>query len=194
MHRFLQNIIDNNSSSELNPHTSISNADNVPHTKPIRPILVIGKIYASWCGHCITLEPKWEVVEESLNKHFPITSELLIHNVEESDMNDEKKGLGILQMYVTNADEKVDLQGGFPTIYKIVNGKVTYYDGPREVVPMTKWALQGLPRHSIKRNWSKKSMSKYNSKSKSKSKSNLKSKSKKLRKNYKSIGRKTRRQ
>jgi hypothetical protein len=33
------------------------------------------------------------------------------------------------------------VQGGFPTIFKIYRGALSYYNGPRETKPMMDWAM-----------------------------------------------------
>ena len=37
-------------------------------------------------------------------------------------------------MYLAHSDKKLELQGGFPTIFKIVGGQLSYYNGTPEGV------------------------------------------------------------
>jgi thiol-disulfide isomerase/thioredoxin len=91
------------------------------HQTGKKPTLVLGKIYAEWCGHCKVLEPKWTIIEREIPKRFPPGSKPLVYKVEESNMSDENVGLATLKQYLANPDENVELQGGYPTIFKIVN-------------------------------------------------------------------------
>uniref|UniRef100_A0A6C0D5L0 Thioredoxin domain-containing protein n=1 Tax=viral metagenome TaxID=1070528 RepID=A0A6C0D5L0_9ZZZZ len=123
---------------------------NVPSTPkptaivPHKNTFVIGKIYADWCGHCTALAPKWNKLTKLLRKKIP-KRQLIISSIESENVDN---GLSTLnQTYLSNSDEKVAVQGGYPTIFKVVNNTIYYYEGPRELAPMLKWALTGVPRY-----------------------------------------------
>jgi thiol-disulfide isomerase/thioredoxin len=108
---------------------------------------VVGKIYATWCGHCVALEPKWKKLTQQLRKNVPKKRNLVIAEIESENMD---AGLAALNAtHLPNSDKKVELNGGYPTIFKIMDGKVTYYEGPREVKPMLKWVLAGIKTKSM---------------------------------------------
>jgi len=110
-------------------------------------VFVVGKIYATWCGHCVALEPKWKKLTRQLRKMVPQKHNLVIAEIESENMD---AGLASLNAtHLPNSDKKVELNGGYPTIFKIVRGTVTYYEGPREVKPMLKWALDGIKTKSM---------------------------------------------
>lgn len=139
MHRFLENIMKKTISKE-NSQPEGGNIKN----KGSAYKLVLGKIYAEWCGHCKILAPKWEIIEKELPKRFPAKSPPLVYKVEESKMDDSSTGLETMKQYLANPSENVELQGGYPTIFKIVNGSLSYYDGPREVGTIISWAMEGI--------------------------------------------------
>jgi thiol-disulfide isomerase/thioredoxin len=133
---------------------------NVPEKKtdkPIQPsnkkyLYVIGKIHANWCGHCIALAPKWRKLMKLIKTKIPKT-QLVISDIESETMDN---ALSILnQKYLSGSNQNVEIQGGYPTIFKIVNGKLHYYEGPREVEPMLKWAMKDKPK-ATKKNRSEK--------------------------------------
>lgn len=147
MHKFLENIMKKTVSIEnSNSNKENNNPEGGKKNKELvsSPKLVLGKIYAEWCGHCKNLAPKWDIIEEELPKRFTAKSKPLVYKVEESKMNDFETGLETLKPYLANPSENVELQGGYPTIFKIVNGKLSYYDGPREVGPIITWAMEGI--------------------------------------------------
>jgi thiol-disulfide isomerase/thioredoxin len=127
----------------------------VPHNNTF----VIGKIYAEWCGHCTALAPKWNKLTKILRKKIP-KRQLIISNIESENV---ETGLSTLnQSYLSNSDEKVAVQDGYPTIFKIVNNKIHYYEGPRELAPMLKWALQGRYQQSKKTHRTRKNKTRKN--------------------------------
>lgn len=142
MHRFLENVMKKSISAE----NSKPEGGDVPakQSDGAVPKLVLGKIYAEWCGHCKILAPKWEIIKKELPKRFPYNSKPLVYKVEESDIDVPVRGLETMQPYLANSSEKVEIQGGYPTIFKIVNGQVSYFDGPREIGPIITWAMEGL--------------------------------------------------
>jgi len=170
MHRFLEKIMNKTISKE----NSQPEGGNSKNDGPL-PKVVLGKIYAEWCGHCKDLAPKWTVVEKELPKRFHPNSKPLVYKVEESKIDDSVVGLETMKPYLANPSENVELQGGYPTIFKIVNGSLSYYDGPREVGPIISWAMMGLRKP-------KKSKSKSKSKSKKNHKGHKNRRSKNTRK------------
>jgi thiol-disulfide isomerase/thioredoxin len=141
MHRLLQRVI-NPAGEKKDAATDNKAKSNTPTSHSV-PVLVIGKIYAEWCGHCKNLKPKWEVLQEKIESRYP-NKQVLVYKVEESDMDNAEKGLDSLTPYLAKGSDKVAVHGGYPTIFKIRDGKVSYYEGPREVDDMMKWALEGM--------------------------------------------------
>lgn len=89
------------------------------------PKIIIGKIYANWCGHCTALKPEWDKMKSEI-KNLPIE----IVEIEES----EKDRLSAFT-------EKYKIQvDGYPTIFKITN-TTEYYHGPPEAEAIKTWAL-----------------------------------------------------
>tara|TARA_B100000123_G_C25658168_1_gene396386 strand:- start:35 stop:403 length:369 start_codon:yes stop_codon:yes gene_type:complete len=107
------------------------------------------KIYANWCGHCIRMAPEWEQMKSLMDTRrnkpeiFEIESQEL-NKLEE--FNNQRK---------TNVTYK-----GFPTIVKVKNGVVSYYNGPRTSQEMFKWAMKGENKKSRMRKSNKKSKKK----------------------------------
>ena len=96
--------------------------------------VTIGKIWARWCPHCITLIPAWDKMKKLVNQNSRVKPDYM--EVEESEL------YKIEQFNQTNPNGTfVDSARGYPTIYKIVGGKVEYYAGERDAVKMAEWAL-----------------------------------------------------
>ena len=94
---------------------------------------VVGKIYSNGCGHCVALEKPWEDLKNSLKEE-----KVVFKDIEASNMDAELKTLN--ETYLAGKTP-VSVQQGFPTIYKIYKGKVSYYDGIREMEPMKSWII-----------------------------------------------------
>jgi len=99
--------------------------------KSSKPV-TIGLVYAKWCGHCQSLKPEWKKLKQVLSsrKNFNI------FELEDSDNNKDAK--------LKSVSKKIDggsIQvNGFPTLFKISNGKVEYYNGERSLDALLKWA------------------------------------------------------
>ena len=90
--------------------------------------IIVGKVYADWCGHCQTLKPKWEQLKEILPKGRVQTIE-----IEETETDKRAE--------FEKKHKKTINVSGYPTIFKIVNNKIEYYSGPREPEDMKRWVL-----------------------------------------------------
>lgn len=105
-----------------------------------KDIIVVGKIYAEWCGHCQNLKPEWTKMKNNL-KNSNVKCEF--REIEETNQDN-----GIQQVndeYLKNSNTKLALQGGYPTIFKIVNGEIKYYNGERNADSLQKWVTSDLP-------------------------------------------------
>lgn len=99
--------------------------------------IIIGKIYSNGCIHCIHLKPIWDEMEKELSKQH---SHFMFKKIEQT--NEELETAEINNTYLQNAPNKLELQGGYPTIFKIVNGKVFYYNGDRSVPGLMEWSMK----------------------------------------------------
>ena len=89
---------------------------------------IVCKIYANWCGHCQDLKPVWAELKNVLSANKNIT----MIEIEESEM---KEKMGALKNI---CKQDIDV-AGFPTIVKICNKKVEYYQGERSVEGLRAW-------------------------------------------------------
>jgi len=88
------------------------------------------KVHANWCPHCINMRPEWNKLKSSLKfkqikpKVFDIEEQQL-HKLE---LLNKKYAL----------QEPVSYKG-FPTIVKVHNGKVEYFEGSRDAKNILSW-------------------------------------------------------
>ena len=116
------------------PHNS--SQSNHKKQKQQQQKQVIGKIYADWCGHCTALIPEWKIMKDNIQNNFP--DKYIFSEIEETNKDTEVAKINKMFVYKSN---KVDVQGGYPTIYKIQNGKVEYYTGARQAPDMESWFI-----------------------------------------------------
>lgn len=93
--------------------------------------IVVGKIYANWCGHCQSMKDEWDVLEEKVDKNVYI-----VLNTEESEIPNRVDEIN--NIYLKNSDEKL-AASGYPTIYRIEQGQLKYYGGDRTADAMYDW-------------------------------------------------------
>ena len=104
--------------------------------------LIVGKVYANWCGHCHHLKPEWKKLKNMIsNKQVRVQ----FIEIEESESAKratfEKKIKASLNV------------SGFPTIFKVQFGKpVEYYTGPRTADAMRTWILSSSTNRKTRRN------------------------------------------
>jgi thiol-disulfide isomerase/thioredoxin len=102
--------------------------------------VLVGKIYAKWCGHCKDLIPKWNEMKRIVKEKYP-NRNIEFEEVEEKDL--EPKLEKINREHLKDKSQKVELQEGYPTIFKISEkGVVRYYGGEREAEKIAEWALK----------------------------------------------------
>ena len=109
--------------------------------------IIIGEIYADWCGHCKSLKPEWNQMKDMIKLNTGRTLknvEFHIHEMGETAENDAMNISLQQQIDAFNAkhfphgDKKVEANG-FPTLFKICRKKIEYYDGPRMAKEMYAW-------------------------------------------------------
>lgn len=98
--------------------------------------IIVGKIYADWCGACKQLIPSWKKMKEELTKEMenpPPKTPRQIYIFEEIESTNQDAQIKKLNnTYLRGSNEKVAIQGGYPTLFKIIKNKLYYYDGARD--------------------------------------------------------------
>lgn len=115
-------------------------------------IVVVGKIYADWCGHCQSLLPEWKKLDENIQQRmakYPNSHTKYVVVAIEQKQQDE--GIrNVNETYLKNTGRTLALQGGFPTLFKITDGTLEYYDGPRTYLEMLRWYMSAPKKHRAK--------------------------------------------
>jgi thioredoxin-like negative regulator of GroEL len=92
-------------------------------------VLIVGKVYANWCGHCQTLKPVWEKLCSSVKND---NTQFVSFEESEHDKRTQFEHSNGVKLSVN----------GYPTIFKISNRNVDYYSGQRSLEDMLKWVSQ----------------------------------------------------
>ena len=99
--------------------------------------IVVGKIYANWCGHCQNMADAWEYMKKDL-----VEQKGGKFVFEEIEQNNENDGINkVNEKYLGKSTTKLSLQGGYPTLFKIKGGVISYFQGDRTFEEMKKWYL-----------------------------------------------------
>jgi len=91
---------------------------------------VVGKLYMNGCVHCDNLVEPWNQMKNKVGGKVEVADD--IEAAQTNELNE------LNNKYKTD----VGMQGGYPTIYKIVGGKVEYYNGERITKELINWALK----------------------------------------------------
>lgn len=113
--------------------------------KPTKNIIV-GKIYADWCGYCQELKPEWAKMKQKIQQNMGRS----LHNVKISfhDMGDTeenaKNNIRVDDLIRTFNEQKgVNVEvNGFPTIFKICRKRIEYYEGEKTAKALYAWVTQ----------------------------------------------------
>ena len=88
------------------------------------------KVHANWCPHCINMRPEWKKLKSSLK----------FKQIKPRVFDIEEQQLHKLELL----NKKYQLQEpvsykGFPTIVKVHNGNVEYFEGSRDAKNILSW-------------------------------------------------------
>lgn len=116
--------------------------------------MVVGKIYADWCGHCKSLNGEWKKLKKmiKLGRGRDLKNSVF-EFVELGDTpKNQEKGITVDYLLENfnanrfpNGDQMLALDGGYPTIFKICNNKLEYYSGNRTANEMFSWFTSKCP-------------------------------------------------
>jgi hypothetical protein len=101
--------------------------------KTSKPHIVVGRIYSDSCGFCVAMKDDWEKMKNKIATK---------KNVEFADIEAQEMDEKLNMLNARDLSEKVAIQGGFPTLFKIRDGKVEYYSGKRSADAMYKWYMK----------------------------------------------------
>ena len=100
--------------------------------------IFVGKLHANWCIHCKSLNPEWAKMKKILSKTKGKYRFVSIEQSKEAhDLERLNKYLGLVE-----DDKKVQMKEGYPTIFKVVDGVVEYYNGPRITQSLVNWVKE----------------------------------------------------
>ena len=99
--------------------------------------ILVGKIYADWCGHCRDLKPKWKQLKKFIASKMKSIPNLHIDFMKVN--GDDKAKMDKLKAKYPKLT--VD---GYPTIFKHNKEKneIEKYNGAHEIEDMMKWIME----------------------------------------------------
>jgi hypothetical protein len=107
--------------------------------KTSKPHIVVGRIYSDSCGFCVAMKDDWEKMKNKIATKMQNAGK---KNVEFADIEAQEMDEKLNMLNARDLSEKVAIQGGFPTLFKIRDGKVEYYSGKRSADAMYKWYMK----------------------------------------------------
>jgi hypothetical protein len=115
-------------------------AKDITHTP--KPKYIIGLVYADWCGHCNALKLKWDnSIVPKLLKHPEFNGHIYEkENSKNGSLFDRSEDKG---RYIFNPDKihKGIEVNYFPTIFKVENERLEYFQGERTEENLYNWAM-----------------------------------------------------
>jgi thiol-disulfide isomerase/thioredoxin len=100
--------------------------------------IFVGRLHANWCVHCKSLAPEWARMRKILSKTKDKYRFVSIEQSKEArDLERLNKYLGLVE-----DEKKVQMKEGYPTIFKVVDGVVEYYNGPRMTQNLVNWVKE----------------------------------------------------
>ena len=100
--------------------------------------IFVGRLHANWCIHCKSLKSEWAKMKKILSKTKGKYKFVSIEQSKEArDLERLNKYLGIVE-----DEKKVQMKEGYPTIFKVVDGVVEYYNGPRMTQNLVNWVKE----------------------------------------------------
>jgi thiol-disulfide isomerase/thioredoxin len=115
--------------SKSTKKTPKSKTSKAKKSLPVQEETVV-LIYANWCPHCQSMKPEWNEMKNLLG---PMVETI---EIEDSDFDKDNK-LRNIENLKLNGD-KIDVNG-YPTMFKIKNGRAEYYGGTRTATEMYNW-------------------------------------------------------
>jgi hypothetical protein len=82
------------------------------------------------------MEKAWKQLEQMIKQRG---GNVALVNMEAAQLDKLPK---LNQQLFGGSDQRIELQGGFPTLFKIKEGKVEYYGGERTAEAMYSWSQQ----------------------------------------------------
>ena len=129
----------------INKDTKNNNSDLIGGKNKKK--IIIGKIYADWCGHCKSLKPEWKKMKEMIKLNTGRTLknvEFKFYEMGETAEND-MYNISLQQQindfnaeHFPNGDKKIEVDG-YPTLFKICRNKIEYYNGVRMANDLYNW-------------------------------------------------------
>jgi thiol-disulfide isomerase/thioredoxin len=102
---------------------------------------IVGKVFATWCGHCKDLAPEWDKMKKEIdNQHG---GKFKFEEID-SDKNMDNEIAEINKTYLNGNANKQLKADAFPTIFKIKGGVLEYYEGNRTAEAMKQWVLKNI--------------------------------------------------
>jgi hypothetical protein len=97
---------------------------------------VVGRIYSDSCGFCVAMKDAWGEMKTKMQEQGKEVVKFA--DIEAQEMNEKLDELNKRLV----SPQKVSIQGGFPTLFKIHGGKVEYYEGERSADKMYDWFMK----------------------------------------------------
>jgi thiol-disulfide isomerase/thioredoxin len=106
--------------------------------KQHKPV-VVGRIYAHWCKFCKEMDGDWKEMKTRIDAS-KFKDAVIIRDIESEN---ETAGVDeINRAYLSHVPEKFRLfRNHYPTLFKIEDGKLHYYNGSRTADALFKWAI-----------------------------------------------------
>jgi thiol-disulfide isomerase/thioredoxin len=100
--------------------------------------VLLGLVYADWCGHCQSLKPEWAKMKDEIKKNPKMYNQC---EVMEFESNSYPKKKDELKKLVKNDEKDLDVSG-YPTIFSIDKTRRHHkkYEGGRKAEDLLKWA------------------------------------------------------
>lgn len=130
------------------PRTRVKHRKSVLSRKNTPQITVVyGKLHSKMCGHCIALEPTWDEMVDYFEHHNSKSPHSRVIYKEVS-IESSELGVGIAEVnntYLSNSSTKMESPMGFPTIFRIYDGKLEYFNGNRDFNTLVRWVSRDSP-------------------------------------------------
>ena len=112
-------------------------------TRKVKPqiTVVYGKLHSVMCGHCIALEPIWKRVDQHFKQHNIRNPHSRVV-YKEVAIESANLGVGIAEAnntYLSDSPTKIESPMGFPTLFRIYDGKLEYFNGDRDYNTLVHW-------------------------------------------------------